>query len=158
MGENQATLLDDILVELLMKEFDIVRSTGAQIPVSAIATLGALVYYLDDPRQTSTASSSSTSSSASTAAQTLGPVLAADNERLRGRLHYLLRNSASARAGKASAAAHQAALIRHFTQKLHEVTLPFSISAYIINFFKAPCIIIYFYMQTIRQNAKLYYF
>ena len=127
MAQNQVGVLDDMLVELLMTEITIIQSTGAQLPVSAFVTLGALVTYLDGPQhQPSVASSSSSSSSSASAdQQQVGPVLHADNDRLRGRIHYLFRNSASARGGKAAWAAHQTALLRHFSQKLQKVYLLF---------------------------------
>ena len=116
-----------MLVELLMNEITIIQSSGAQLPVSAFATLGALESYLDAPLQQPSVSSSSSSSSSSASAgqQQFGSVLHADNERLRGRIHSLFRNSASARGGKAAWAAHQTAMLRHFSQKLQTVNLLF---------------------------------
>ena len=128
MGENQAAIAD-MLVELMMNEIESIRATGALLHVIAIGTLGSLVAYFVAPRN---AASGSSSSSASADAQVPGPVLVANNERLRGRLHFLLRNAASGKGGKAAAAAHQWALMRHFSQRLHEVVHSFSWTMYYI--------------------------
>ncbi len=115
MAENleNSSRVDELLVELLVKEILDLRTVGIQVPMMVQANLNKLIGYLDSHRADRLASTSSPQ------LPPLPQVPAACSDELRKRINHMLEK-AKAEKGKSDP---QAGLLCRMRRRLEEVTI-----------------------------------